>query len=97
MSETLKLKQIPDDMKVRICRAMSQTWQQIGDDILNCSIEYGSGKTIPRSEVIEVVCDADRMQMFGGDQEAYLMTKKMTYADLKKLGKVAFPYARYGW
>jgi hypothetical protein len=97
LPEKLRLKDVSPEMRKRIIRAMGSTWDAIGGDTLQCVEDCGGKTPIPRSHVIEMVCDADRMAMYGNDRETYEMTKKLSYDDLKKLGKEAFPYKRYGW
>lgn len=48
----------------RFRRACNATWQAIGGD---CS-EANGGKSMPRSTVVELVLDADRIEMYGGDR-----------------------------
>ena len=93
----LKLKEVPEEMRKRICQMMNSTWQAIGSDCLTAREECGEKGAMPRSEVIEVVCDADYASMYGDDKEAYEIFKRLSYDDMKKLGKIAFPYTRYGW
>lgn len=82
------------EMEQRIIRAANRTFQVIGGDLLNLVQEMGGG-SIKQIEVIEAVFDADRMKMYGGDDEAYLATKDMSWDELVKLGKKAFPYKTY--
>lgn len=95
--EMIPLKEVPKEMQNRIVNAMYRTWEAIGDDLLQCVADCGGKIPIPRSEVIECVCDAGRMGPYGGDKEAYEISKKLSWNDLKKLGKVAFPFAKYGY
>ena len=90
--EQIKLKAVPDEMQKRIIRMMTRTWEVIGYVVLEC-VERNS---IPRSEVIECVCDAGYCSTHGGDQDAYKVFDKLSYDDMKKLGRIAFPYTRYG-
>lgn len=92
---------ISEEMDKRACRAMNVTWQVIGCDLL--VDDYGrpdNKKTIRRSEVAEVVQDANYMETYGGDFEAanytiWVSRYHPTYH--KKLIKMAFPFERYGW
>lgn len=92
----IKLKDISEEMERRILNSMKRTWQAIGIDCIQCRIYCGE-KRMPRAEVIEVVCDADRMDMYGDDQEAYDVSKRLDWNDMKKLGKKAFPFKTYGY
>jgi hypothetical protein len=77
-------------MKKRILRAMYRTWDYIGHDLL---CETGD---ISQAEVIEVVLDADRVTFFGDDKEAARILYELSYPEMKKLAKEAFPFKRYG-
>lgn len=82
----------------RIIETMNHVWQEIGGDWLQaCGIEETSGKTIPRSHVIEAVTDADRMTCQGNDHEAGELFYKLPAAHQKRLLREAFPYTRYGY
>ena len=85
-----QLKSIDEDMKKRIIRAMTRTWEYIAHDLLS---ETGD---IPQAEVIEVVLDADRVTSHGGDYDAAKTLYELSYASMKKIGREAFPFKRYG-
>lgn len=91
----MNLKEIPKEMQTRICRAMMNTWQAIGSDTMAMVQECDGKDSIARAEVIELVCDAGRMGMYGNDKEAYEIFNKLDWKEMQKLGKVAFPYKRY--
>lgn len=84
---------IPDEMLVRIKRTMNLTWQYIADDLLVAVQEGGGGNSISRAEVIETVLDADRMR--GIDDEVGRFCRNVPYAQLVKIAKTVFQYARY--
>jgi hypothetical protein len=86
----MKIKDLDEDMKKRIIRAMSRTWDYIGHDLL-----YETGD-ISQAEVIEVVLDADRVTSHGGDYDAAKTLYELSYPEMKKLAKEAFPFKRYG-
>jgi len=44
---------------------------------------------------IDVV--SDHIDIYGRDDEASVTCRKLDYKDVLKLGKKAFPFARYGW
>jgi hypothetical protein len=83
--------------------AAHQVWEYIGGDVLQAVVE-DKGKSInavsiPRDEVIEVVCDADRLA------DHLRQRKQMTpgiqavmhdYPTLVTELKVCFGFARYG-
>lgn len=85
------IKTVDEEMKKRIIRAMSRTWDYIGCDLLS-----ETEGDIPQSEVIEVVLDADRVTMFGNDKEAAKVLYELSYNAMKNLAKEAFPFKRYG-
>jgi hypothetical protein len=93
----MKYKELTPDMKKRIIRAMDRTWQTIAGDMFQCLADCGEKPIMSRAAVIEVVTDADRMEAYGGDKEAYETMRDMTYTDVKKIGKEAFPYTRYSY
>lgn len=89
------------EMDKRLQRIAARTWDVIAGDIL--VDDYGRPdykKTLQRSHVIEIVCDADYMLMHGGDEEAYayfIYLRENHYNYRQKVIKEAFPYAKYGW
>jgi len=97
MAKDLKLKEVPEEMRKRIIRMMDETWQTIGSDCLTAREQCGEKSDMPRSEVIEAVCDAGYCQMHGNDKEAFKVFDRLSYDDMKKLGRLAFPFASYGW
>jgi len=82
-----------------LCQAMDGTWDQIAGDWLEaCGIGYASGKTIPRSHVVEAVVDADRLETFNPKDRDVI--RKYYALDVKKrklIDALAFPFARYGY
>lgn len=93
----MTLRDIAMDMQKRVIVMMNRTWDAIGGDALQCVEECGGRTPIPRAEVIEWVCDADRMDMYGGDKEAYTFWKTLPRKVQDALAKKAFPFGRYGW
>lgn len=84
--------------KERIIEMAKRTWDVIGGDTLRCLEEEGVDPVIPREEVIEVVCDAGYMKMYGNDKEAYEVWNKLpTYDEKMAAVKGAFPFEMYGW
>ena len=89
---------IEKDMQERIIKMASKTWNIIGGDCLRALEEAGEKAEMPRSHVIETVCDADYMLSYGEDKEAYKFWDNLpTYEDKIKAVKKAFPFSRYGW
>lgn len=57
-----------NEQELKLIDAMRATWQAIAPDMFECIEE----DTMTRDEVVEVVCDANRIQMFGGPDGAEL-------------------------
>lgn len=88
---------IKPDMESRIISAMSNTWQVIGSDCFQAQIDCGEeSRDMKRAEVMEVVADANYMEMYGNDKEAVSEFRKLDYKDQNVILKKAFPYTRYG-
>jgi hypothetical protein len=85
------------EMAKRIAIMAMKTWNAIGGDVLTSLEEAGEDAVMPRDHVIEVVCDADHMQMYGQDKEAYEVWKNLSFDDKEKTVGEAFPYSTYGW
>lgn len=88
------------EMDSRLIGIAKDTWDTIGGDILQSMEEMGEKASMPRSHVIEVVCDADYMFSHGRDPEAYayyLYLRDKQPSHLNKVMKEAFPYKTYGW
>ena len=92
---SMKASNIPPEMYERISRAAHRTFDAIASDLLQVVQESGEGDSMRQIEVIESVFDADRMDMYGGDKEAYEYCKKLPWDEIEKLGKKIFPYKRY--
>lgn len=89
---------IPKEMEQRIIRMAKRTWDIIASDCLRCLEEAGEKPIMPRSHVIETVCDADYMLSFGDDKEAYKFWDGLkTYEEKKKVVGKAFLFKTYGW
>jgi hypothetical protein len=97
----------PFDGEAWVAGVLRSIWQYQGEDILQCSgIDYNSGKSIPRSEVIECVLDAGNPRTFGEreakkDPEKLFALNaflKLSYEQkIKFCKKRVFPCKRYGW
>lgn len=85
------------EMKKRITIMASKTWNAIGGDILRSLEEMGEDAVMPKDHVIEVVCDADHMKMYGQDKEAYEFWKSLSFDEKEKAVAEAFPHETYGW
>lgn len=85
-------------MKERVQRMALKTWDNIGGDCLRSLEECGEEPTMSKEDVVETVCDAGYMKMYGGDEEAYQWWCGLeTYQEKIDAVKDAFPHARYGW
>ena len=86
------------EMSERIQKMALLTWDQIGGDCLRGLEEVGEQPIMSKDEVLEIVCDADHMKMYGLDSEAYEVWKNLPDYDAKLNAiKSAFPFERYGW
>lgn len=75
-----------------------RTWDVIGGDILVCLEEANQPAIMKRDEVLEAVCDAGYMKMYGNDKEAYEHWNKLPNYEAKMNAvKGAFPFKTYGW
>jgi hypothetical protein len=91
------MKKIPEEMEKRIQKMALRTWDMIGSDMLHCCEEAGEPPVMPKSHVVEVVCDADYMSMYGADKEAYIFFNTLSYPEKKKVVGKAFTFPRYGF
>lgn len=80
------------DEVASIQEAARATWDYIGSDVLSAT-----GKDMPRSHVIEVVLDANRLDQHLPCKELLARFYRLPYAARIKLVKPAFPYAKYGY
>jgi hypothetical protein len=90
-------------------RVANSVWDDIGGDCLRALEECGEKPLIPRSHVIELVVDADRltselerMRVLGEmplPEVAPLLRfmRDAPYTEIAKALKLAFPHSRYGW
>lgn len=97
----------PFDGEAWVAGVLRSIWAYQGEDILQCAgIDYNSGKSIPRSQVIECVLDAGNPRTFGErearkDPEKLFALNaflKLSYEQKIKFCKSrVFPCKRYGW
>lgn len=91
-------KEVSEEMKSRIATMANTTWQQIASDVLTDDMgnpDYR--KNLPRSHVVEIVCDADYMLYHGYDKEAYAYWRTLPWKLRHRLVTEAFHFTRYGW
>lgn len=77
--------------------AAHAVWNYIGYDILTAVAEDG-GSSIPRSHVLELVCDASRLDEELGKKDKALAARweALDYKTHLRLLKPAFSYTHYG-
>jgi len=89
---------IDEKMEQRIVRAMLRTWDEIGGDTLTMLEEADEPAVLPKDEVIELVIDAGRLRVFGGDDEAADELYNLpSYEEKVEIGRKAFTFEKYGW
>lgn len=85
-----------EEEKKELYRMMNNTWQNIGYDAL----QMNEGKDLPRSHVIELVIDADRLRDAARtDVEKEIIARFYSLKDYKvmcRIAKNAFPFSKYG-
>ena len=90
-----KLGITPDELEA-LCMAADRTWQHIAYDILDAN----GGKDIPRSQVIEVVMDADAIASnnhnLPANVKAVLGNWEKSAAIKEALKAFVFLHSRYG-
>lgn len=92
-----KVVRVSPDMAKRIQTMARQTWDMIGGDVLKCIEENSMKARMPRSHVVEVVCDAGYMALYGDDKEAYEFWKTLSFFQQEKYVAKAFSSKYYGW
>ena len=75
---------VSDEMKRRICNAALSTWS-----VIHYDVQKAIGGRVKLEDAIEFVGDADRMKMYGRDNEAYDFFMKLDYKTQDKLLKEA--------
>ena len=90
----------PEEKKI-INDAGHAVWNEIGFDIMQAlqedAAERGRRKdSIPRSHVIELVCDAGRLEEKIKDQALKDKVYAASSRQLSMILRTAFPYASYG-
>ena len=91
---------VSEELDKRAGMAANRTWDAIGGDCLvNDDGEYDESIVLKRSDVLELVRDANHMETYGGDKEAaryFVWVSRYHPAYYKKLIKKVFPFERYG-
>lgn len=91
---------LTSEEKQQIARMCSRTWDYIGSDALRALEEAGEKPEMPRSHVIEVVLDADRLEFQHRKPEEQALLKRfraLDYEQQKRIARLAFPFGRYGY
>ena len=86
----MKAKAIDKGMLNRIKIMANRTWEYVAADWLELC-----GGSCSKTEVMEVVMDADRMLNHGEDKEAYEFYNKLDYRIQERIIKSVFKYSRY--
>lgn len=78
-----------------LSQALRRTWDVIGGDILAC----GECDAMPRSEVIEVVLDANYLEMYGdsASKEDIAAFRKLSYDEQENFAGTVFTCRSYGY
>lgn len=85
-------------MRERVQRMALRTWDCIAGDCLRALEECGEEPVMSKNDVIETVCDAGYMKMYGGDEEAYQWWSTLKTYELQiEAVEPAFKFERYGW
>jgi hypothetical protein len=108
---TSKKSTFTDEEVRRIQNAAAAVWQECGGDVLQATAEELNRSadriTMSRAEVMEIALDANRtedmLKRHSRDPESRKATEDLirrmnalSYEELKRLVRPAFPYARYG-
>lgn len=75
--------------------AALRVWDEIGDELLLLVAQEGE-TSIPRAEVIELVCDADRLEQAIKDKALAKRVRKATLETLTPILEQVFRAQRYG-
>jgi len=81
-------------MEERIKMVLLCTWNSIASDIAEVEAEMGND-TVSKEIVMEMVEDADRLEMYGGDGEAVKVFRTMKDLDRERIMNETFPYSSY--
>lgn len=80
---TLTRADIDDEMLKRMRSVLSTTWGTIGADMEEGRVAvYGANPpAMTAEELAEVILDADYISMYGHDDEAIVMIRKLTFEE----------------
>lgn len=87
------------ELSTELKRALNRTWEAIAYDILSAVADGGDPEkvSIKQAEVIEVVLDADHLEINGdGPAEEVKAFRALPYKEQIRLAKTVFTYTRYG-
>ena len=76
------------------------TWDYVAGDVLRSLEDDGRRAEMRRAHVIEIVLDADYMEMAARkeeDRELLKRFRELDYRAMKRMVRPAFQYASYGW
>ena len=89
------MKAISDELFVELTHAANAVWNYIASDCLSALAEAGEGDSMSRDDVIEVVCDADRLQGEKLSPALVAWLDAVDYDVLKRVMRKIFTYKRY--
>lgn len=92
---TIQSVRFTDAEKLTIRQAAHAVWNEIAYDILTLVQEEGKN-SIPRSHVIELVLDANRLEDQITDGDLRTKIDAASYKQLIAIVKPAFPHSHYG-
>jgi hypothetical protein len=91
-----EMKAISDELFVELTHAANAVWNYIASDCLSALAEAGEGDSMSRDDVIEVVCDADRLTTLTKVSPALVAwLDAVDYDVLKRVMRKIFTYKRY--
>jgi hypothetical protein len=77
-----------------ISEALHRTWSIIGGDILQCE----EVEQLPKEEMIDVVLDANYLEMYGGLSEQQVKEfRSLPHAQQVSVAREVFTYDYYGY
>lgn len=76
--------------------AAHAVWNEIGYDVLTMVQEQDGKDTIPRAEVLELVCDAGRLEDQIRDADLRTKVSNASGKQLYAILRPAFAYSHYG-
>lgn len=97
----MQLSSFTEAEKVNLSQAMLHVWNTIGSDVLNIKAQEDEDASCTQEEVIEMVLDCDRLEMYGfyqatqQERELIKRFRALSYADKQAFAKTVFTYEEY--